>query len=141
MMNSFFIERVIAFGRRLNEKRLRSEINALRSAKAARRHKILPILYVILTWYFVLGFPVFVFLMAGLALMESQGGIGSNLGTTVFGAAMLCNMVFALFAIPWFFRWYFIAVGLTLERTAMANRKEAELIAAIAAAEAANQVN
>ena len=140
-MNSFVIGRVIAFSRRLNEKRHRSELDALRRARAARRHKILPILYVILTWYSVLGFPMFAVLMAGLALMESQGGIGPNLGTAVFGAAFLCNMLFAIFAIPWFFRWYFIAVGLTLGRTAMADRKEAELVAAIAATKPANRAN
>jgi hypothetical protein len=33
---------------------------------------------------------------------------------------------------PWFFRWCFIAVGLSFGRTEMADRKQAELIAAIA---------
>jgi hypothetical protein len=33
---------------------------------------------------------------------------------------------------PWFFRWYFIAANMMFGGTAMADRKEAELIAAIA---------
>lgn len=42
-----------------------------------------------------------------------------------------------ILATPWFFRWYFIAVGLMFGRTAMADRKEAELVAAISAAQRA----
>ena len=44
-------------------------------------------------------------------------------------------LLFGIF--PWFFRWYAISVALMFGRKSMADRAEAELIAAIAAGDGA----
>ena len=51
----------------------------------------------------------------------------------------LSALIVLCVAAPWFFRWYFIAVSLMFGRHAMADRKKAELVDAIAAEEEADR--
>ena len=91
---------------------------------------IFPILFTIGTWFLLLaGVPSLVLFL----LMHVLSGFGLLLGTLVFALYSFFGFAALIFVAPWFFRWYFIAVGLMFGRTAMADRKEAELIAAIAA--------
>ena len=96
---------------------------------------IFPILLTVGMWFFLGGLPSLILFVSSQVLLSFGGGIGQALG---FGIGVI-NQIFALIAlflmIPWFFGWYFIAAGLSLGRNSMADRKEAELVLAIKAAE------
>ena len=95
-----------------------------------------------MAWWFLAALPI-------LCVMQALASVGINLtdpataknqGTIILGfVALFASSAYAFaivtLCVQWFFRWYFIAVGLTFGRTAMANRKETELVAAISAAE------
>ena len=121
--------------RQLSSRRHRSELNALRRAKIARRHKAMPIFRTLFIWYFVFGLPPFVLTVAGVEMLYGNEGVLSYLGGAIFTLGLVYSFVFSVLVLPWAVRWYFIAVGITLGRTAMADKKESELVAAIAAAE------
>ncbi len=92
-----------------------------------------------MAWWFLAALPIMM-VMVALALVGINvvDPAKSNvLGAIVLGFVAWFALSAYAFAItvvraPWFFRWYFIAVGLSFGRTEMADRKKAELIAAIA---------
>lgn len=97
---------------------------------------IFPIFLTVGLWFFLLaGIPSLVLFFLAQALLASGGSIGAILGIVVY----LFHSFFALLALglvaPWLFGWYFIAAGLMFGRTGRADRKEAELVATIAAAD------
>ena len=95
---------------------------------------IFPIFLTIGSWWFAICIPSLVPYVLGHFLT----GFDSETAKAIGYMLLVVTHVFALFALcvaaPWFFRWYFIAAGLMLGRSAMADRKEAELVAAIEAA-------
>jgi hypothetical protein len=118
--------------RNITLRRHRSELRALQAARTLPTLAIFPIFLTVGGWYVLLaGIPSLVLFL----LQQLLNGLHPLLGVAMF----VVNSVIAFFALcfiaPWFFRWYFIAASMMLGRTAMAYRKEAELIAAIGAAE------
>ena len=69
---------------------------------------------------------------------DPQNGKDNNAGARVMRQTLSALIVLCV-AAPWFFRWYFIAVSLMFGRHAMADRKKAELVDAIAAEEEADR--
>lgn len=95
----------------------------------------MPIFLTVLIWYFVFGLPAFVLTVAGVELLYGNEGFLSFVGGAIFTFGLVYSFVFSVLVLYWAGRWYFIAVGITLGRTAMADKKESELVAAIEAAE------
>jgi hypothetical protein len=119
--------------RRITLRRHRGELAALRRAKGTPQKAIWPVLFTIGLWFFLFALPSFMFLVAGINLMDSSDAALSIVGSGLFSVAMVYSFVLVVFVTPWFFGWCFIAAGLMFGRTGMADRKEADLIAAIAA--------
>ena len=119
--------------RRITLRRHRSELRALRTARAFAPLAVLPIFLTVGGWWCALCIPSLVPYVLGHFLSNFDSGTTKAIGY----ALLVLTLVYALFALclaaPWVFRWYFIAAGLMLGRTAMADRKEAELVAAIEA--------
>lgn len=93
---------------------------------------IFPILLVVGTWLFLLVvLPSFLLLLLAQTLQTADGTVGEVL----YAAMSLIYLMFLFLSnclvIPWGFRWYRIAAGLTRGSNALADRKEAELVAAI----------
>jgi hypothetical protein len=96
---------------------------------------IFPIFLTVGGWYFLLaGIPSLVLFV----LQQVLYTLNPLLGVVAFAVNSVLAIVALCVIAPWFFRWYFIAANMMFGRTAMADRKEAELIAAIAAAEASS---
>jgi hypothetical protein len=94
---------------------------------------IFPIFVTVGGWYFLLGgIPslVLFFLQQTLYTLHPLLGILALLVNSIIAIVALCLIA------PWFLRWYLIATGMMFGRMSMAEGKEAELIASIAAAEA-----
>ena len=121
--------------RRSTLRRHRSELRALRLARKLGPLAIFPIFLTIAFWWLVLGLPCLVVGIPALSLTESAHPIHRLVGGALFLPVSIYAIAILCVAAPWFFHWYFIAAGLMLGRDAMADRKEAELIAAIGAAE------
>jgi hypothetical protein len=120
--------------KRITLRRHKSELRALMTARAFTPLAIFPIFLTVGMWFFLLvGLPSLILFVLSQVLLGTDGAIGPALGAVVF----VIHSILALFALclvaPWFFGWYFIAAGLMFGRTAMADRKEAELTAAIKA--------
>ncbi len=93
---------------------------------------IFPIFLTVGGWYFLLGgIPSLVLFL----LQQALHALSPLLGVAMFLVNSTIAVVGLCLIAPWFFRWYFIAASMMLGRTAMADRKEAELIALIAADE------
>lgn len=123
---------LLPWWRKLTRRRHESELRALRTARAFAPLAIFPIFLTVGFWWFALCIPSLVPYVIGRFLSDFDSGT-----TKVIGYALLVlTHVYAFIALcltaPWFFRWYFIAAGLMLGRTATADRKQAELVASLA---------
>ena len=124
--------------------RHKSELSDLRAARWLWPLSVFPIFANMVAWWLMAAMPIIVLLVslmaAGIDLFNPQTNDGPAevvLRPVVGLAVSAYGLVMTILATPWFFRWYFIAVGLMFGRTAMADRKEAELVAAISAAQRA----
>ena len=116
--------------------RHRSELRAIRIARSLRLLAIFPIFTTVVFWWFVFCLPAILVSIPSFSLMASPRPVEHLLGGVLYGIATLYALPALFFAAPWFFRWYFIAVGLMFNRSSMADRKEDELVSAIRNAEA-----
>jgi hypothetical protein len=128
--------------RRITLRRHKIELGTLRFARWIWPMSVFPIFANLVAWWFLAVLPIMLIILspmlAGIDLFDpvnSDGPVAVILRLFILLATSAYGLVFTIVAAPWFFRWYFIAVGLMFGRTAMADRKEAELVAAIAAAE------
>ena len=113
------------FGRCIHFLKLRftrHEAWSLNAARQAPLFAMFPVFILILVWVFVPMIPLGIIILYLLYF---------SLFSDVFGAIFLVAFGLFLFVIvmPWFFRWYFICVGLMIRRTRMAQKKEAEILA------------
>jgi len=76
-----------------------------------------------------------------MTLIEAEHTGLRLLGWILCIPASLYALAAVCLAAPWFLHWYFIAVSLMFGRPAMADRKETELVAAIAAAAGTYRAN
>lgn len=114
--------------RHITLSRYRSELRALRAARYMPAMAIFPIFLTVSSWFFLLaGLPSLVFFL----LLQLMTGVGAFVGAFFFALYAVFGFVATVIVAPWFFRWYFIAAGLMFGWTDMADKKEAELIAAI----------
>lgn len=114
--------------RRITLRRHRSELRALRAARYMPAMAIFPIFLTVGGWFFLLaGLPS----LALFLLLQLLSGLGAFIGAFFLALYAIFGFVATVFVAPWFFGWYFIAAGLMFGRTGMADKKEAELIAAI----------
>ena len=118
--------------RKITLRRHRSELWALDLALRWKPLALYPIFATVSAWWFALCLPAALPGLAGLALVQSGHPL---LGAALYLPASVYALVVLCMAAPWFFRWYVIAVALMFGRPAMAYRKRAKLVAAIAAAE------
>ncbi len=123
--------------RKVTLARHRSELRALRLARRLGFLAIFPIALTVFFWWFALGIPLLVVFLPIMWLVDSSTG-----AMRVLGMLLMTPLSIAIFALlfgifPWFFRWYAISVALMFGRKSMADRAEAELIAAIAAGDGA----
>jgi hypothetical protein len=117
--------------------RHRSELRALNAARSMGPLAIFPILFAVGFWFFLLAaLPSLMLFLLSQGLVAFGGSTGGLLGILVYVIHSILAFVAMVFVAAWLFRWYLIAVSLTFGGTAMADRKEAELIAYIAATEA-----
>jgi hypothetical protein len=123
-----------AWWRKITLRRHKGELRALRTARAFPLLAIFPIGRTVGFWWFALCaafvLPPYVL---GLVLTGSAIPLAQGLGSAVLILVQVFAFVALVFVAPWFFRWYFISAGLMLGRAAMADRKEAQLLMAIAA--------
>jgi hypothetical protein len=131
-------DRIRSAWRRITLRRYKSEFSALRIARRIGPLAIFPIFLTVGFWWFALNLPAIVIGTAAISMMRSDPQTYKLFGGAIYLPLYLYAFAVLAAAAPWFFRWHFIAVALMFGRTAMADRKEAELIAAIAAAEATN---
>jgi hypothetical protein len=118
--------------RKISLRRHRGELRALRTARLMPPLAIFPIFLTVGGWYFLLaGIPSLVLFL----LQQTLYTLNPLLGLVAFAVNSVVAIVALCLIAPWFFRWYFIAASMMFGRTAMADRKEAELISAISAAE------
>ena len=124
--------------RKITLRRHRSELRALSMARRLGPFAIFPIFLNLTYWWFAMILPALVFGTPGLVLVSSDVPGISLVGGPLYllaGSFYILASIYALAAIciaaPWFFHWYLIAVGLMFGRTAMADKKETDLIAAI----------
>jgi hypothetical protein len=134
-------KRVRAIWHRITLRRHRSELWALDLAKKVGWLANLPISIMTMFWWFAFIIPVLASYLLGHLLIVSGIPVAKVFGYAILATASLYAIAALCVAAPWFFRWYFIAFGLTFERHGMADKKEAELVAAIAAAETVNRSN
>ena len=93
-----------------------------------------PILLTVGTWFFLLAcVPSLIPYLLARMLQGADGTLGETLGVTASVIYLLFSFLSLCLATPWFFRWHRIAAGLACGSTALADRKEAELVAAIEA--------
>lgn len=118
--------------RKITLKRHTSELRALRLARFFWVFAGFPIFLTIGFWWFALNLPFILIATPTIMLMNSDMHAQRIVGWAMFVPVSFYSIIVLVAAAPWFFRWYFIAVGLMFGRTTMADRKEAELIAAIA---------
>lgn len=118
--------------RRITLKRHLSELRALRLARAFGVFATFPIFLTIAFWWFALNLPVILIATPTIMLMNSDMQAQRLVGGAMLIPVSFYSIIVLVAAAPWFFRWYFIAAGLMFGRTTMADRKESELIAAIA---------
>lgn len=118
--------------RKITLSRHRSELRALDLAMRWKPLALFPIFLTVGFWWFALSLPATLPGLAGLVLAQSGHLL---LGGALYIPASLYALVAVCVAAPWFFRWYVIAVALMFGRSAMASRKQAELLASITAAE------
>jgi hypothetical protein len=117
--------------RRITLRRHQGELRALRAARLLPPMAIFPIGLTIGGWYLLLGgVPSLVLFL----LQQLSYTLSPVLGLVIFVVNAMIAIVALCLIAPWVFRWYFIAASMMLGRSAMADRKEAELIASIAAA-------
>jgi len=134
-------DQVLAVWKRMALRRHKSELRALRAARSFGPLAIFPIFLTVTFWWFALALPSTVLGGAGIALIEAEHKGLRLLGWILFIPASLYALAAVCLAAPWFLRWYFIAFSLMFGRHAMADRKETELVAAIAAAEGVHRGN
>ena len=119
--------------RKITLRRHRSELRALQTAQLMPTLAIFPIFLTVGGWYFLLaGIPSLVLFV----LQQLLNGLHPLLGVAMFVVNSIIAFVAFCQIAPWIFRWYFIAAGLMLGGSVMADRKEAELVASIGAKEA-----
>jgi hypothetical protein len=97
---------------------------------------MIPIFTIVVFWWAVLSLPLLLVGIPSLTLMASPKPVEFLVGGVLYLMATIYAFTALYFAAPWFFRWYFIAVGLMFNRRGMADRKEGELVSAIRNAEA-----
>ena len=95
----------------------RHEARALKAARRAPFFAIFAPWKLLLVWLFLPG--ILIGLLGALLILEG-GKIGA-------GVALFIGMGLVILIAPWFFRWYFICVGLRFGRTGMAQSKENEI--------------
>jgi hypothetical protein len=118
--------------RKITLRRHRGELRALRAARLLPPMAIFPIGLTIGGWYLLLaGIPSLVLFL----LQQLSYTLSPVLGLIILVVNSMIAIAGLCLIAPWFFRWYLIAAGLMFGRTAMADRKEAELVTEIAAAE------
>lgn len=125
-------DRLRTIWRKITLRRHKGELAALRLSRRLGPLAGFPIFLSIFFWWFTLNLPAAVLGLVALSLMESSAQGKALIGGALYLPLSIYALIVLCAAAPWFFRWYFIAVGLMFGRTAMADRKEAELIAAIA---------
>jgi hypothetical protein len=103
---------------------------------------MIPISVMHIAWWLAACLPIFMCLAAAAFIGVNLFDSSADASFLQVAAALLLWLVLGVYAVaftvlsaPWFFRWYFIAVGLMFGRRAMADQKEAELMAAINRAE------
>jgi hypothetical protein len=114
--------------RAITRRRHKGELRALQTARSFAPLAIFPIFLTVGGWFFLLvGFPsLILFLLTNAAASISPAlGLAAFLISSIFGLVSTCLVA------PWLFRWYFIASGLMIGRTTMADRKEADLLASL----------
>jgi hypothetical protein len=119
--------------RKITASRLRSELWALDLAFRVKPLSIFPIFATVGFWWFAAALFALVPGLVGMVLWQLDTGPLRLFGGALHLAASVGALILLCLAAPWFFRWYFIAVTLMLGRPAMAERKRAALLAAIAA--------
>ncbi|MCA3487966.1 MAG: hypothetical protein IOD05_11440 [Rhodobacter sp.] len=134
-------DQVLAVWKSVTLRRHKSELRALRTARSIGPLAIFPIFFTLTFWLFPLALPSTVLGGAGITLIEAEPRGMRLLGWLLYFSASLYALAAICAAAAWFFRWYFIAVSLMFGRHAMADRKETELVAAIAAAAGAYRAN
>jgi hypothetical protein len=115
--------------------RHRSELRALDFALKWKPLAIFPIFVTVGCWWFALCLPASLPGVIGLVLWQSADPVWRLLGGSLYVPAAIYALVVLCFATPSFFRWYLVAVSLMLGSQAMADRKRAEIIAAMAGEE------
>lgn len=122
--------------RRVTLRRHRSELRALGFARRVWPFSLFPIVLNLMFWWFVFCMVALAPLALGMGLIEIDFLLARILGIGLLAAVGFSGLIILPTASPWiaawFFRWYFIAAGLMFGRTKMADKKEAELVAAIA---------
>lgn len=130
---------LLPWWQKITLRRYRSELRALNAARSMGPLAIFPILFAVGFWFFLLaGLPSLMLFLLSQGPVAFGGPTGAVLGILVYVIHAILAFVVMFIVAAWFFRWYLIAVSLTFGRTAMADRKEAELVAAIAAARASS---
>lgn len=128
-------ERLLTLWRWITLRRHRSELQALGMARRLGPLAMLPISIILGFWWLALNLPAMLVAIPAISLMYSTEQTRRVIGGALYVPLSFYAIWVLCFAAPWLFRWYFVAVGLTFGRPAMADRKEAELIANIHRAE------
>lgn len=125
-------DRLRTIWRKITLRRHKGELAALRISRRLGPLAGFPIFLSVFFWWFTLNLPITVLGIVALSLMDSSEQGKVLIGGALYVPLSIYTLIVLCAAAPWFFRWYFIAVGLMFGRTAMADRKEAELLTAIA---------
>lgn len=126
-------QRLLHIWRRINHRRHQSDLMALWLARRMSVLAIFPIFINLALWWFALALPCIVLGIPALTLMEHDVAAFRLIGGALYGLTSVYAVIILIAAAPWFFGWYFIAVGLMFGRSGMADQKEAGLVAAISA--------
>ena len=108
------------FGRLSHWVRLKFTLHEIWVLKAARRVPIFALFAFATLWPWVI-LPVISISILSVVFIENTGVLGDVLNT-VLGVGSL------LFIAPWYFRWYFVCVGLMCGGGQMALSKENEVL-------------
>jgi hypothetical protein len=121
------------------------ELKTLRLARSLGILSFFPIFLMMSVWFLLLALPVAICITTvipdGINPFDPGKPVEAPpmylilIAYPILVALTVCLTFSIVPLYSWFFRWTFIAIGVFFGRTALADRKEAELIAAIAAAD------